>query len=448
MADDLNAKMWQQFVTALTTTGGVQADPKNFLPTNGLALADWEVMDTTGLPPGDPAAKKGATIVPRLQAWANTMPQWNPGYLPGDGFYNNYVSFLNSIQLKGGDPAIQQLADAYSVKLKSARDQLQADTKAMFAAWTDFNAGQAGIPPASQTSFNNWYNDNWASTITGDQDNVAAASMNFKNAMQKVGGDDFATISKALTNAELSPRAGNALLDPATGISEPLYTISGGLNDWFVSALQSSTSGKAPAVDFTIDLSQAESHDYESSSYLNVSGSGSYGGFFSASASHSESQSASDLSSLAQKLTMRYTAQALNVFTVSPGNWYNASMIKGFHDRISPGSAFAKTPPFGPGGLLNLRAAQIYVVYRRSITLSGSQETMSAVKSAMAQENHASMSVGGMFWSAQASVDQGSQSSKADLANSEDGNSVTITDNTNAPKVIGIVPQNLDPSAT
>ena len=127
MATDLNAKMWQMFVNTLTSQGGAQADPKSFLPTNGLALANWEVMDTTGLPPGNPNAKKGDPYVSGLEAWADVMPQWNPTYIPGDGLYNNYVAFLNAIKLTGGDPAQQQIADGYAINLKNARAQLQAD---------------------------------------------------------------------------------------------------------------------------------------------------------------------------------------------------------------------------------------------------------------------------------------------------------------------------------
>jgi hypothetical protein len=70
---------------------------------------------------------------------------------------------------------------------------------------------------------------------------------------------------------------------------------------------------------------------------------------------------------------------------------------------------------------------------------------MSQLKSAFSQQSQASFSVGGFFWSGSASVSQGSQYSKADVAWSSDGLSVTITDNTNAPKVIGVVPQNLKP---
>ena len=277
---------------------------------------------------------------------------------------------------------------------------------------------------------------------------MSAANANYLTALQAVGGPDYATISSALSKTALNASAGNGILDPATGILMPYYKINPGLNDWFVSALQSVTSSKPPAVDFTIDLSQAASQSYQESSYLGTSAAFSYDAFFwggSAAASYSQSKGASDYYGFAQSLKMRYTAQALTQFSVAPGTWFNPAMIKGFYDKISPNSAFANKPLFESGGLLNLRPAQIYVAFRRAITLTGSTEMMSQLKNAFAQQANASVSVGGFCWSASASVAQGSQNSRADMAWSSDGNSVTITDNTNAPKVIGIVPQNLQP---
>lgn len=445
MASDLNAKMWQLFLNDLI--GQVSgADASTFLPTSGLDLANWQVMNTTGLPPGNPAAKSGEIIVPNLEAWADTMPSWSPNYVPGDTLYNNYFAFLNSIQLRGGDPAQQQIADGYAALLTTAQTQLSTDRQSVFTGWAAFNAGQAAIPVPSQMTFNDWYNSTWAAKISSDIANIAAADTNYLQALQAVGGPDFATISAARTKATLN--VSNGILDPATQTLMPNYTIIGGLNDWFLTALQSVTLGKGPEVDFTIDCSQAESHDYTQSSYLNTSTSGGYGFWFwggGGSSSSSQSASASDYSDLAQSLKMRYTAQAITPFTVTPGGWYDAAIIKGFYDQISPNSALANKPLFGAGGLLNLRTAQIYVAFKRSITLTGSAQTMAQLKSTFQQQSHTSFSIGGFFWSGSASVDQGSQNARADMAWSSDGNSVTITDNTNAPKVIGIVPQNLDP---
>lgn len=94
---------------------------------------------------------------------------------------------------------------------------------------------------------------------------------------------------------------------------------------------------------------------------------------------------------------------------------------------------------------MNLIPQQIYVAFKPSIKLTGTTQTMSQVKNAFAQQSNGSVSIGAFCWNASAAFGQGSQNSAADLKWSTDNTSVTITDNTNAPKVIGIVPKNQKP---
>ena len=172
----------------------------------------------------------------------------------------------------------------------------------------------------------------------------------------------------------------------------------------------------------------------------------SYSSFFwggSAAASYSQSQGAQDLSSLVQDMTMRYTAQAAQLFTVTPGNWYNSSMLSDFYDQISPNSALANKQLFGANGVLNLRTGQILVVLKPSVTLTSSQEKIKALYAQMQQNSSSSISIGGFCWSAQANHAQGASRFSSDVTMSSDGTSVTITDNTNSPKVLGIVPVKL-----
>ena len=110
-------------------------------------------------------------------------------------------------------------------------------------------------------------------------------------------------------------------------------------------------------------------------------------------------------------MTMTYTAQAIGVFTVTSGAWYDEAMIAGFYDQLSPNSAFAKNhkPLFGDGGLLNLRASQIYVALRRSIVLTGTSDAIAQVNGAFQQNSQSSFSIGGLFWSSTGSQSQGSR---------------------------------------
>lgn len=443
MASQQQQQMWEMFVANLA--GGLKGlDPAQFVPTTGLALADWQYMDVTGLPttgkekPGDP-------IVAGVLEWADTMPQWGPTYTPGNSFYDQYLAFLNAIQLKGGDPALQQIADGYATDLATARTKLTTDTTAMFAAWKDFTTQQAAIPAPYQQTFPEWYNSNWASTFSGDQSNLAAADKNYRQALQAVGGPDYATISRALTLATLSPGAGNTLTD-ASGVARPRYDITPDLASWYASALQTVVKGSPPQIDFTIDLSQADQYQGTASSYVDVSAGAEYSGFAwggKAAASYSRSQSASDFTQLVQNLSLHYTAQTATAFNVSNPAWLDTGMIGEFKDQISPTSALANKPLLGAGGFLNLRTRQIVVAFRPTITLKGSTGDISNVVNAFQQQGSGSVSVAGMAWSVNASASAGNEAFSATLNTSSTGDSVTIADNTNNPKVIGVIPQQL-----
>src|SRR5262249_32304384 len=120
----------------------------------------------------------------------------------------------------------------------------------------------------------------------------------------------------------------------------------------------------------------------------------------------------------------------------------------GFNDQISPNSALANKPMFGPSGFLNLRTSQVLVVFRPSTTLSADKQTISQITNAFSQHSSASFSVGGMFWHAGASAAQGQQNYHPTPQMSNDGTPVTIADNPNAPKVLGITPATLQPGGS
>ncbi len=240
----------------------------------------------------------------------------------------------------------------------------------------------------------------------------------------------------------LSPAAGTGLTG-LDGSIYPLYTVTPDLNAWYLSALQTLTNGSPPAININLTLDSSDSTSLQTSSYLDVAAGGHYSSFFwggSASASYSQSQGAQDYTSLIEGMSMTYTAQAAQLFGIVPGNWYNSSITADFYDQISPNSALANKPLFGPNGMLNLRTGQVLVVLKPSVTLTASKESMQALYRQMQQQSSSSFSIGGFCWSAGASHAQGSSSFASDVKMSADGTSITITDNTNSPKVLGIVP--------
>lgn len=438
--------MWQKFVQGLNSSSAGQGlDPATLMPTGGLTNADWQYMNVTGLPPtgGTPPAL-GSTVVGSLENWANVMPAWSPSYSPSSmNFYDQYKAFLFAIALKGGNPALQQIADGYGINVTNAQAALSTKTSKCMSDWVAFNTAQASLPPSAQSSYVQWYRQNgWDEVITSAQNALAAQVTLYNQALAAVGGPDYQTISGAQSAVTLSP-AGNDGIADAGGTLWPAFNITPGLNDWYVSALQTLSSGAAPAISMEIKLDDSHTTGLVTSSYLDVSASGSYDAFFwggSASTSYSQSSNAQDYTSLVQNMSMTYTAQAAQLFSIAPGSWFNSSIIADFYDQISPTSALANKPLFGEDGILNLRAGKLLVVLKPSVTLTSDKTSIQALYSAMSQNSTSSISIGGFCWSGQANASQGASSFSNDVTMSADGTSVTITDNTNSPKVIAVVP--------
>ena len=447
--------MWEQFVKGLAgAAGGHGITVTNFIPTSGLNVADWEELDIDGLET-DPDFKAGKIIPQNLVNWANNMPVWAPIYIPGNKFYDQYTAFLNAIKLKGGDPAQQQIVTALGTKVAAAQKQLSDDQTAMYTAWSQFDTAQKAATGAPQMTFTEWYNSNYATTISNDRAQLDAASLNYNKALQKLGGPDYKTLSEAIKAATLTPGAGNTLTG-AAGDALPYYTIESGLNAWFQSVLANDSGD--PQVHFAITLNQSKEVIDDKSSFFNTSGEFGGGGFLEdfffgveGNASYSKSSKSTNFSSLMENMELTYTAQGMQAFTVTPGSWYNSAIVSDFYDQIDPNSALANKPLFGPSGNLNLRSAQILVVFRPTITIKGDKASISKITSTFDEHSSWNFSVGGFFADILGAEgdghgSQGKSAYSATTETSDDGTSITIKYNTNAPRVIGVIPQNLDPN--
>jgi hypothetical protein len=95
--------MWQLFVNGLMQTGILAVDPKTFAAASGLAIADWEIMNYTGI---GPSIGLGTPIPSKVFGWADPMPDISQRfYQPGSSLSNSYSTFLNSLSVASADLA-------------------------------------------------------------------------------------------------------------------------------------------------------------------------------------------------------------------------------------------------------------------------------------------------------------------------------------------------------
>jgi hypothetical protein len=254
------------------------------------------------------------------------------------------------------------------------------------------------------------------------------------------------------------------------GNSWPGYAITPGLNDFLVASLQSVSSGKAPQIDFTLNippaapalagmaklgvkmagkasllesvaevapmhLAEAEPPFFGSDNLpiiVDQPAARSWRGLESATASVDPSGGPATSGSAA---TIRFQAQTAQMFVIQPSRWFSGAIISAFYNHIDPASALAGKTIFGPGGFLSCRASQILVAFKRVVTVSGSPSLVTQIQSGVQQATNA-FNIGSFYFSAGASdvsVDQATPGT------------IIFQDNTNAPSVIGLSVDNFAP---
>jgi len=260
----------------------------------------------------------------------------------------------------------------------------------------------------------------------------------------------------------------NEMKDPMTAQQYPLYAVFPGLNDFYLSALQSEIS-KQPQIKFTIPL--VASAGVSSKSHmartprravtsvmrpvtvrkvsvvpalrraatqvgkLNVPVS-----FISGKGKRairaikarvptirSLNTGISKPSQLKASAKLTFTVQAAQMFTVNPGPWYDSAMVSLYSSLLDPNSVLAKQPVFGQNGFLNLRTYQILVGYKRKVTITGD---LSLVSDSL--DPGSDFHVGGFYFGANSTATKKSFSS------------ITYEDNTNLLYIMGVVVNLLD----
>lgn len=427
----IDQAMWNEFVIKINEAlGNPGLTAETYVPASGQSPANWELLNTTGTVPGIP----GTIIVDYLESWCNNMPIWGSSYMPGSSLYDNYSLFLYSLVLgTPGDPAQQQIADLWSQQVQTSQSKINQYNIDSASAWNTFNSEQQNN--ATQLSYNDWYNKDsegpnkpngpsWATTISNEEATKENALKEYEITLEKVGGEGYEELSNAIASLKLSESAGNVLTDTA-GVLWPKYSVSPGLNDWFLKALPNEN-GK-PLIDFNIDIKEVDLNSTTKSEYLS---SGEAPFIFSGNDSGSVTQT-----ELIKEMEMSYKAQDAKLFSVNPGSWFDVNFMNNFKSKnedntylVSPNSALYGKDLFGPNGVINLRTLQILAVYRPSVTLKGSTSEVSTLKNAVG--NSGNISVAGV-------------SIKASDLETTSSSEVIVKANDNTPEVIGIVPKKL-----
>lgn len=347
------AMMWKAFSIALASQSLFGIDSNQFKICSGLAVADWEHINYTGLPTtGTP----GTTIPENVYAWADSMPDYaSPYYLPGRSLYNQYVAFINALKVSPRD----------APDIEAARSKLkQADM--------------------TDTAGNNWS----AYRISPSLNYFMQASL--QGMVQNKPKQIRFSIALPTTGAaaQFLPCA---LSTPGSNQDAPFF----GFDD----SLGQHTSLRqfaAPQCSSVPQLPPAKNKD----------------------------KGACERSDSAR---IEFEAQTMQLFKVSAARWFDSGILSGFCDQIDPASALANKPMFGPDGLLNVRTSQILVAIGRKVVIHLGATELDKCKSMFMTPGRTLLNIGGFCF----------DSEHTNI--SSQGDALILSDNTDAPYVVGVM---------
>jgi hypothetical protein len=100
--------LWAAYAQALAAQMGLCNRDDTFKIGSGLSLADWEVVNYTGLPETD---TPGTKLWENAYGWGDAMPRYaSPCYVPGNSFHDMYAALLGALHATGADQAAVDVA--------------------------------------------------------------------------------------------------------------------------------------------------------------------------------------------------------------------------------------------------------------------------------------------------------------------------------------------------
>lgn len=343
--------MWQQFVDGLAATGILAVDPTTFKAASGLAIADWEVINFTGL---GPVSGNGTPIASHVFNWADPMPDETVSlYQPGPSFSDAYAMFLGSLLVASVDSA--------TIAMARARLSQYQMTDGIGHKWPSY-----GITPG----LNNFLLACLQSVSKGMPNQI-----------------DFSLPAQAASGGPVEHAVFRSALTAPVSIELPFFGI-----DQAPMNFAQLTAARLPAISLVPNVSPP------------VTDAGT------------------------PVTTIRFQAQAAQMFSMQPGQWFSSNVLSMFYNRIDPTSVLANKAIFGHGGWLNGRVSQVLVAFRRVVTISGPQAVVAGMQLAVKHAVH-TFNVGSFHFAA--------DSAQTGVTLSNPG-AIVFQDNTNAPYVVGV----------
>lgn len=367
-----------------------------------------------------------------FRAWrllADTMPAWGPTYSPtGMQFTSGYYAFITNLDIPLPDPQDRAQAERARKTYMDAVDELNQTTMNLGDHWKMFNDRQSSLPQSRQLSFDEWYKRFDGQKIGSLNNKVNLAAQSYTSWLIKAYRG-YAFVSDILTNYnhpafQLSAESPDGLVN-----FYRTYNISPDLGAWIETSKRLVADGAPPKLSFSLTKDSGSRHT-ETTVW---GGSASwFGGFFGFGASAGGSRTTVDVTN--QHFRMDFSARNLDLFTVTPGQWFNGTAVKALKNGpFYPDGPVARgtLKLFNADGTFNLEPSQLCVAYRPRVTCSVTQDEFHQIKANFYASGGFSIGPFGFGASYNTSMD--------DVHFDDSSNTITAENASDVPQILAVV---------
>jgi hypothetical protein len=411
---DLNKSPWEMFASQLTS----QIDPsgrwKGIQLVASPIAADWN----------DP--KTGAWIANRVIG--DTLPVWGNNYQNSSQQVTKaYELFIRNLHIPQPNADDQKKADRARDKYFKALDEVEKEITIQADRWVQFDRAQQSVPLQNRLTYTDWYQRFAGPKIAAKQQNATLAAQEFSHWIVAAGGG-YASFANLIQNYDNT--AFQVTAEDPNGLRLPYRTfdIRPNLND-FITTSKAIAPGAPPALSFSFNKSSTR---IDSSSTTMGGGFSIWAGWWSFGAGAGSSRDTFDTST--DEFQMRFSAVNYQVFTITPGTWFDGTAVKALQNGpwVSGGPIdTGRTLLWGPKGVFGLVPAQIVVAYKPKIFVKMSHSDYSRIKTAI--NGSAGFSIGPFGFGGSYHRET------AHIEFDDSNNTITAEDTSDVPHIMAIV---------
>ena len=420
--------MWEMYIQGIVSATG--------LPGSNLILTGTTVAATLA------TTSVAVTPVPTLpQALAQIYLYGDNLLVPtgfatqaGQSYFSDYATYINNLEPQNAHPTPSQQAaiNLAQASLRTASGQYDTDITAANAAFIK----ESALLPGKWPTFQAFLNDTpWGGMLDTDQNAVNGANGRLNTLYIETYGQDYVAINQANTvvnqvRTDLTAAAPSTpaemLITPAGNQVVPTYNPSSlaTFSSWVDMAAAGPANQQAPEINITIRQGAGQ-YDISKSAYFSQTSWSENFFFFSISGTDTETRTQVDVDTSSSSFSVNLTFQAVTSVQIDPGPWFDSSLMFAYKN---------------PSGLVIPTALIIGMM--PTVTVTFDEASFQSAFSSFSSSHTFGVGIFGIAGG------DGSSSSGSNFHSewSSEHNSLTITDISTQPKIIGL--QVSEPGAT